>query len=57
MRIILFILSVLFMFSGATSAATAQTVFQQLLGHVDILTAAVLFVGAAIVESNRIKGM
>ena len=51
MTIFLFILCGLSFFSGIIATVTATTIFQQMIGAISFVTAAILLIGAAIVNA------
>ena len=55
MRVLLFILSILALLAGAATLAAAPTIMQQIAGILQLMLAAVLFVGAAVVERLQLN--
>jgi len=56
MAIVLFVLSGLSFMVWLVTSTTAETIFQQIVGAISLVTSAILFTGAAIVNAvNKLK--
>ncbi len=51
MAILLFVLCIISFLSGYFSSVAATTIFQQIVGAISFISAAILLIGAAIVNS------
>ncbi len=51
MAIFLFLLCALSFFSGVMATITATTIFQQIIGAISLLSAAILLIGASAVNA------